>query len=619
MSVLRTAWVQFFLAIILVGALPVGVLSVGIATVERQVIAEQSATELTGMARGLASHLDVYLAAQLAGSRAMASISDIVSMEPARQEAAIKDLFHHYSDLTRLSTFDLSGRRLASSSTGGVTSIETQRAFQAAVQRRQQVWEIAPSPSTGRPSLLIFTPIRAADRQVVGILGAVIDLETLSGTFERVPVDGGRRAFVVDGYGQVVAHPDEAAVSERRHLPWLGLFDGGRVPGPGTTRYTNEGERRVAGFAPVPVSGWVVVVDRLEADVMAPAEQTYRFALAAIGLSLLLAAIGSLILARTITRPIRQLAAAARTIGAGDLAVRLPVSPHGGEVGTLVASFEEMRQRLLARTAERERAETALREAIKAREEFLSVAAHELKTPMTLLLGMVQLTQRRLSTEGMPDPSRLNRTLNTLNEQSLRASRLMNQLFDISRISEGKLVLEPQVTDLPALVERMVGMARLQSSMHDIELQLPDEPLPVLIDPIRIEQVLVNLLDNAVKYSPDGGRIDVRVIPTPDRVSISVRDHGLGIPPEYHAQVFDRFFQAHTKAYRSGMGLGLYICKQIVEQHGGEIAVEAPADGGTRFTVAIPRVGASTGAGESAPREGGTLLEDAESRRLRLT
>ena len=109
------------------------------------------------------------------------------------------------------------------------------------------------------------------------------------------------------------------------------------------------------------------------------------------------------------------------------------------------------------------------------------------------------------------------------------------------------------------------------------------------VDPVRFEQVIANLLDNAIKYSPDGGPIELELTrPSAASVQLAVRDHGLGIAPERRSQIFDRFYQAHGEGYRSGMGLGLYISRQIVELHGGELWAEFPPDGGSRFVVRLP-------------------------------
>ena len=112
------------------------------------------------------------------------------------------------------------------------------------------------------------------------------------------------------------------------------------------------------------------------------------------------------------------------------------------------------------------------------------------------------------------------------------------------------------------------------------------------VDPLRLEQVLTNLLDNAIKYSPDGGTIEVAVSRSmDDALEIAIRDHGPGVPPEKRSLIFERFYQAHGNGHKSGLGLGLYVSRQIVELHGGEITAEFPSDGGSRFVVVLPLTG----------------------------
>jgi signal transduction histidine kinase len=228
------------------------------------------------------------------------------------------------------------------------------------------------------------------------------------------------------------------------------------------------------------------------------------------------------------------------------------------------------------------------REAVGIRDEFLSVAAHELKTPLTGLLGFVQVLLRQSEREGGPDERVVRRALQAIERQSDRLSRLVSQLLDVSRIEGGRLVLERQMTDLASLVAGLAASLGAHASRHTLVVQAPTE-VPALVDPLRLEQVVMNLLDNAIKYSPEGGRIDVQLSqPSPEMVRLAVRDRGIGIPPETRQQIFDRFYQAHTGNYMSGMGLGLYISRQIVELHGGSIRAEFPPDGGTCFIVDLP-------------------------------
>jgi signal transduction histidine kinase len=165
----------------------------------------------------------------------------------------------------------------------------------------------------------------------------------------------------------------------------------------------------------------------------------------------------------------------------------------------------------------------------------------------------------------------------------------VSHLLDVSRLETGKLVLERKVTDVARLVEEVAGDAQARTAMHTFRVTVPGQVL-ARVDPLRLEQVLTNLVDNAIKYSPQGGPIEVE-LSTPDRdtLHLAVRDHGVGIPPESQPRIFDRFYQVDpVLQHSSGMGLGLYITQQIVELHGGRIEAEAPPDGGTRIIVRLP-------------------------------
>lgn len=238
---------------------------------------------------------------------------------------------------------------------------------------------------------------------------------------------------------------------------------------------------------------------------------------------------------------------------------------------------------LAAERAARKAAESALR----MRDEFLSIAAHELKTPITALLGYAQFAQRRLRRDGMMEAGQIGQVLQTITGQAGRLTRLLDQLLEISRLGAGRLTLERQSLDLTALVRQVVD-GGAWSDRHSLTLDLP-RALDVPIDALRIEQVLTNLLDNAVKYSPDGGVIEVGLRQASSvEAELSVRDHGLGIPAERRERIFERFYQAHADGHRSGWGLGLSICRQIVELHGGRIDAAFPDDGGTRIIVRLP-------------------------------
>ena len=238
-------------------------------------------------------------------------------------------------------------------------------------------------------------------------------------------------------------------------------------------------------------------------------------------------------------------------------------------------------------------------EAIRLRDEFLSVAAHELKTPVTSLKAMAQLAVRRLDREGRLDPRQARHALSVIDRQSDKLGRLVSQLLDISRIEAGQLAINPQAVDLRRVVEDALAVARATTTRHQIVLDAPAS-IAARVDPLRLEQVMTNLLDNAVRYSPEGGQIDVRLYPVDaETARVEVRDRGLGIPAEQRYRVFDRFFQAHPGSQVAGIGLGLSISRQIVELHGGRIEVDFPEDGGTRVVVTLP-----TGLGATVSGDG---------------
>ncbi|GAC1322292.1 MAG: hypothetical protein NVSMB2_19530 [Chloroflexota bacterium] len=230
------------------------------------------------------------------------------------------------------------------------------------------------------------------------------------------------------------------------------------------------------------------------------------------------------------------------------------------------------------------------RAAVSVRDEFMSVAAHELKTPMTSLRGYAQLLAREFE-RGEPDsPERVRRAASTIQVQSDKLARLIGQLLDVSRIQSGKLAIERRSADMSSIVREVIEAMRSNLSLHTIVDTLPEQ-LRAPIDMLRIEQVLTNLIDNAIKYSPDGGPIEIDLSCDDEMLSLRVRDYGVGVPVEHRPHIFDRFYQAHAGGpltSMAGMGLGLYISRQIVELHGGQIYAEFPDDGGTRMVFLLP-------------------------------
>lgn len=229
--------------------------------------------------------------------------------------------------------------------------------------------------------------------------------------------------------------------------------------------------------------------------------------------------------------------------------------------------------------------------ALHRRDEFLSVAAHELKTPVAGLKGSAQLLQRA-EASGRLESERLQRGLSRIVEASDRLTSLTDDLLDSTRIRLGQLALRAESLDLAALTRTIVE--RTQDgldSRHRLELALPDEPVQIVGDASRLEQVLSNLLDNAIKYSPSGGLVRVGLCPVVDGVLLTVADEGIGLPDGLAQDIFEPFGRADNarRDHVQGLGLGLHICRSIVERHGGRITAESEGEGcGTTFRVWLP-------------------------------
>ncbi|WP_026369423.1 ATP-binding protein [Kallotenue papyrolyticum] len=228
-------------------------------------------------------------------------------------------------------------------------------------------------------------------------------------------------------------------------------------------------------------------------------------------------------------------------------------------------------------------------EAVQARDAFLSIAAHELKTPLTSLLGYAELLQRRLARNPVAEEREL-RLLNVIVDQTRRLNRLIGVLFDLSRLQIGQFTIVRQPLDFVALTARIIGEVQPTLERHQLHFELPATPIRIIGDDLRLEQVLQNLLQNAVKYSPNGGTIDVRLTQHHNWARLVVHDQGMGIPAEALPNIFQRFYRAANAERRNdgGIGVGLYVAQQIVELHGGHIDVESIEGRGSTFTVWLP-------------------------------
>jgi len=259
-------------------------------------------------------------------------------------------------------------------------------------------------------------------------------------------------------------------------------------------------------------------------------------------------------------------------------------------VAERTTALETMNAALAAEVAERRAAERALREAARSKDEFLATLSHELRNPLAPLSSAVEILLHEGDATG--DGSRRARALGVIERQVAHMVRLIDDLLDLSRITHGKLELRRETVSLATVVESALETARplLVGRRQAFELSLPEPPVYLLVDPMRLSQLLSNLLANAAKYTEPGGRIRLQASRSGDEVVVSVADSGIGIPAAHLAHVFTMFGQGHRAhdAVGGGLGIGLALAKRLAELHGGSLSAASDGEGkGSVFTLRL--------------------------------
>ena len=274
--------------------------------------------------------------------------------------------------------------------------------------------------------------------------------------------------------------------------------------------------------------------------------------------------------ARGMTQPLRDMAQAARRMETGDYTQRVHTDSVD-EVGRLAHAFNRM-------SAELESLE-------QLRRDLVANVSHELKTPISALHAQLE---NLLDGVERPDPE----TLQVMLAQSERLGRLVDQLLDLSRLESGDVPLEPVPVELAPLVAQVLSEIEVARPDRGVDLddRVPDDLPPVLADRERVHQVLFNLLDNAVRFTPAGGRVTVTASRHNGSVDVEVADTGPGIAPEHLPRLFERFYRVDEARSRDdgGTGIGLAIARSVVEAHGGRIWAESEPGRGSTFTFELP-------------------------------
>jgi heavy metal sensor kinase len=289
---------------------------------------------------------------------------------------------------------------------------------------------------------------------------------------------------------------------------------------------------------------------------------------------------GGSFLVRWALQPVEHIRATAEKITFSNVSQRLPVTATGDALENLSITLNQMLERL----------EHAYQQASR----FSADASHELRTPLTIIRSELESigSTIRASQPPIPFQDRIGSVL----EETERLSRIVEGLFALARLDAGEAKMEHKVFDLAKLVHSTVEQMQLLADEKRLSVSI-DAPQPVFImgDAVRLKQVVVNLLDNAIKYTMAGGTIELAVRAENSKAVLSIRDNGIGIPAEDMPHVFERFYRADKSRAQAGAGLGLSIVYAICQAHGGSVRVDSVVDTVTMVTVELPRAAAPAG------------------------
>jgi signal transduction histidine kinase len=336
-----------------------------------------------------------------------------------------------------------------------------------------------------------------------------------------------------------------------------------------------DGRHRMGVWVPIPGIGWAATATTPVDEAFAMARSdTWRDVIILVSV-ILASLLATLLVSESIMRRVRTLERAALDITSGDLTARSRLK-GSDELAVAGLAFDAMADRIQGLDTERT--------------QFLQTAAHELRNPMASVTGLLSLMLKRMN-EGRRVENQAD-LMEVMKQEILRLSTLLSEMLEAFRTQEGQLPLKWRPVGLFQVITSALEPFRLMAGTHEFRLRVADgAEVTVLGDKRRLEDLVRNLLSNAVKYSPEGGEIEIALDVEDDCGRISVSDHGIGVPQDQLARIFERFYRATNLSGRDpgGMGLGLYICRDIALAHGGRIWAESTPENGTTIHVEIPR------------------------------
>jgi len=605
--------------------------------IARQTVLQTQVRALTGHASDLASHLDFLLAERqrdlrlLAEDPAVRAFSltwpEALLEEQADAQEALKNLVGASLYFNLVHLLDRDGRVILSTADEIGEDSSFRPYFQQALAGNVAISDISISMDSGQPVIYFSAPVRDEAGRVIAVAVLRVLAEEIWSLVEaeKDMLGPGSVAILFDEYGLRLAHSSDRSLIFKSVVPLdpqveAQLLAGHRLGAMDKIEATNlpelaEGIRQAesqpyftyrlaigdelfhAGATRMRAKPWTVIEAVPESAFLAPVTQLgWSFGLA-VGAVALLALLITALAARQIVKPVRELTVAARRLTHGELdrpVARFRLQPED-ELGVLLQSFETMRinlkdsyTQLEARNLSLQEMNIRLQEALQAKEEMIQNVSHELRSPLALIQGYAQVVEQGILG---PLTAEQEQAVRVMRRQGERLRFMVDRLLTLQTFKAE--VLERIKLDLEPWLQQTIQSWEMRTAEAGIELRLEVSSSlpPLLADPKFLEQVIVNLLDNAVKFSPNGGLVRIRAWAEGDQAIIAVSDQGVGIPPDKLERVFERFYQVDRSSSRrfGGVGIGLALCKAIVEAHGGRIWAKSEGEGkGSTFYVALP-------------------------------
>ena len=587
--------------LLLATAIPLAVFSVLVSSALLQQQYESYVSAIKDRNRAFMTAVDAEVNGHITTLLAIAGLPSLAQDNLQGFHAQAKAILATQSDWLNLILLSPDGRHVVNALVPwgvqlNVTTLQPESLLPVVREKRAAVGSVLAGGAFRQlPGIPIRVPV-LRNGEVVYVLTAIVKPAAFDRLFARQDVPSGWASGLVDANGnfiaRVPARPPGSKASEA-FLAAVKSADEGWYRGK-----TVEGLDTYTAFTVSRQTGWAVGFAIPTDLVYGPVRRAAFIAVGGLLVVLALAMGLALWLSRRITRPMAQLADAAGTMGhSGTVA---STGTRLRELAELEHSLNSASAGILARDRELRQQASDLQAADAHKRQFLAVLSHELRNPLAPLLNGLAILKLR------NDPQTATRTHAMMERQIAQLRRLIDDLLDVSRIDRGKLELRMERVAIDAVVRAAIETAKpvLEAKQHALVVRYARQPLYVEGDAVRLGQVVANLLNNAAKFTPANGRIDIETRAEGPEAVVCVRDSGIGFPPEDRGRIFESFVQLDTSRSQAagGLGLGLTLVRALVQMHGGRVEAQSEGSGrGAQFTVHLPLADAPEALAPTAP------------------